>query len=78
MDFSNFLMMHQELGLLSIFVILLFFDILASGTRYMRWFRAVAVGLLSLQTIFGFFPIPVGAAFGVMYVTRALPFLSQT
>ncbi len=77
MDFSNFLMMHQELGLLSIFVILLFFDILASGTRYMRWFRAVAVGLMSLQTIFGFFPMPEGAAFGGMYVTSDLTVLMK-
>lgn len=77
MDFSNFLMMHQELGLLAIFVILLLFDILAGETRHMRWFRAAAVGLMALQTVAGFFPMSEGTAFGGMYVTSDLTVLMK-
>ena len=77
MDFSNFLMMPQELGLLAIFVILLFFDIFASETRAMKWFRPVAVFLFAIHTLAGFLPMPVGTAFGEMYVTDHLTTLMK-
>ena len=77
MDFSNFLMMRQELGLLAAFVILLFFDIVAGGTRAMRWFRPVAIGLVALLTAWGFFPAAQGAAFGGMYVSTPLTALMK-
>lgn len=77
MDFSNFLMMHQELGLLAIFVVLLVFDIFAGGTRAMKWFRPLAVGLLAVQTVYGFMPLPEGSAFGGMYVSSDLTVLMK-
>ena len=72
MDFSNFLMMRQELGLLAIFLILFVFDIFAGGTHKMKWFRPLVVVLIMLQTALGFLPIPEGSAFGGMYVTSDL------
>ncbi len=66
---ADFLMMRQELGLLAIFIILLTFDIFAGSTRTMRWFRPVAVGLMAVQTAMGFMPMPLGEAFGGMYVS---------
>ncbi len=77
MDFSNFLMMRQELGLLAIFVVLLFLDIFIGGTRHMKWFRAAAVGLMAVQTAAGFLPMPEGTAFGGMYVTGDLTVLMK-
>lgn len=77
MDFSNFLMMRQELGLLAIFIVLLFFDIAAGGTRFMKWFRPVVIGLFALHTVAGFFPMPEGMAFGEMYVTSRLTVLMK-
>jgi NADH-quinone oxidoreductase subunit N len=77
MDFTHFLMMRQELGLLAIFVGLLFFDIVASGTRGMRRFRPVAIGLFVLLTVWGFLPAAEGTAFGGMYVASPLTALMK-
>ena len=77
MDFSNFLMMRQELGLLAIFFILLIYDIFASETRAMKWFRPLAFGLMALHTALGFLPAPEGTAFGGMYVTSDLTVLMK-
>ena len=77
MDFSNFLLMRQELGLLAIFLILLVFDIFATETRAMKWMRPLAVGLFAVQTIAGFFPMEAGTAFGGMYVTSNLTVLMK-
>lgn len=65
-------MMPSELGLLAIFVFLLAFDILAAETRAMRWFRPVAIALMTVQMVWGFFPAPEGTAFGEMYVSSPL------
>lgn len=77
MDFGNFLLMHHELGLLAIFVILLVFDIAASETPAMRWFRPVAIGLFAVLTVWGFFPATEGTAFGEMYVGTPLTSLMK-
>jgi NADH-quinone oxidoreductase subunit N len=77
MDFSNFLIMHHELGLLAIFVALLFFDIIASGTKAMRWFRPVTITLVALLTVWGFFPSAEGTAFGGMYFASPLTSLMK-
>lgn len=70
MDFGNFLMMRQELGLLAIFLILLVYDIFASETPAMKWFRPLAVILLAAHTVAGFlFPGQETEAFGGMYAT---------
>jgi NADH-quinone oxidoreductase subunit N len=72
MDFTGFLTMHHELGLLAIFVVAVVFDIAAGGTAAMRWFRPVVVGLFVLQTVWGFVPHGEGAAFGEMYIAGPL------
>lgn len=77
MDFGNFLLMRQELGLLVIFIFLFLFDLFASGTRATRWMRPVAIGLFALHTLAGFLPIPAGTAFGGMYVTNDLTVLMK-
>ncbi len=77
MDFSNFLMMHQELGLLAIFLILIVFDIFAGETPVMKWFRPLAVFLLAVHTVAGFFVVEDGTAFGGMYVTNDLTVLMK-
>lgn len=77
MDFSNFIMMHQELGLLAIFIILIVFDLFATETRAMRWFRPTAVALFAIHTLAGFLPAPEGTAFGEMYVTDNLTVLMK-
>lgn len=71
-DFSNFLIMRQELALLAVFLFLLVFDIFAGGTRAMKWFRPVAIGLFAAVTVLGFLPSAEGTAFGGMYVTNGL------
>ncbi len=78
MDFSNFLLMHQELGLLAVFLILLVYDIFAGETPAMKWFRPLAIGLFALFTLAGWFiQIPEGEAFGGMYVTNDLAVLMK-
>ena len=77
MDFSNFLMMRQELGLIAIFLILIIFDIFAGGTRAMKWFRPLTVILFTVHIAAGFFPAEAGTAFGGMYVTNNLTVLMK-
>jgi NADH-quinone oxidoreductase subunit N len=72
MDFSGFLMMHHELGLLAIFVATMVLDIFMGGTAAMRWFRPMVVGLFAVQTVWGFVPHAEGVAFGEMYVASPL------
>jgi NADH-quinone oxidoreductase subunit N len=72
MDFSNFLMMRSELGLLAVILVLLVYDIFASETGAMKWFRPVAIALMAAQTVWCFFSMPEGVAFGGMYVSSPL------
>lgn len=77
MDFSNFFIMRQEIGLLAVFVLLLIYDICAAETRYMKWFRPLACTLFALNTAAGFIPAPEATAFGGMYVTTDLTVLMK-
>ncbi len=77
MDFGNFLMIRQELGLLAIFLILLVYDIFAGNTTAMKWFRPLAIGLMAMQTVAGFMFPCYGEAFGGMYVTNDLTTLMK-
>lgn len=72
MDFSNFLMMRQEIALLAVFLLLFIYDIFASGTKGMRFFRPLVLTLFAAITAIGFIPAPTGEAFGGMYVTSNL------
>jgi NADH-quinone oxidoreductase subunit N len=72
MDFSGFLMMHHELGLLAIFLAAVSMDIVAGDGAAMRWFRPVIVALFAVQTVWGFLPHPEGMAFGEMYIAGPL------
>ncbi len=72
MDLGNFIIMRQEGSLLAVFVILLVYDIFASETRWMKWFRPLACLLFALHTAFGFVPMAEATAFGGMYVTSPL------
>ena len=76
MDFSNFLLLHQEAGLLTLFVILLLYDIFGSDASK-KWFRLVACILLGVQTVMGFFPAATGSAFGGMYICSDMTILMK-
>lgn len=78
MYFSSFFLMHQEIGLLTVFIILFFYDLFATETPAMKWFRPLACALLAVHTVLGFVvSAPEGAAFGGMYVTSHLTVLMK-
>lgn len=77
MDFSNFLFLGQEIGLVAVFVILFLYDTFASD-KGKRYFQAVACSLFALLTVYGFLPgQPVGEAFGGMYVSSSMTILMK-
>jgi NADH-quinone oxidoreductase subunit N len=76
MDFNNFLIMGQEIGLITVFLLLFAYDLIASGSSR-RWFYPLACLLFAAQTVFGFFPLPAGEAFGGLYVSSALTVLMK-
>jgi NADH-quinone oxidoreductase subunit N len=70
MDFSNFLKMQQETGLMVIFLILVIYDIFGSdGSK--KWLHLTACILFGIHTIAGFFISSEGIAFGGMYISSA-------
>jgi NADH-quinone oxidoreductase subunit N len=72
MDFTNFLMMTQEIGLMAVFIILFFYDIIASE-QAKKWFLPVACVLFAIFTLWGFCPLqPEGEAFGGMFVSSPI------
>lgn len=71
MDFSNFLIMEQEIGLVILFVLLFLYDTFCSE-KGKRYFQAVAVSLFAAFTIYGFLPLNIGEAFGGMYINTPL------
>lgn len=71
MDFSNFLYLEQEIGLVILFVILFIYDIFCSE-KGKDYFQAVAVSLFAAFTIYGFFPLQTGEAFGGMYISSKM------
>ncbi len=71
MDFSNFLFMGQEIGLVILFIFLFLYDTFCSE-KGKKYFQGIAVVLFAALTAAGFFPIAVGEAFGGMYVSSDL------
>ena len=79
MDFSNFLLMGQEIGLIVVFLFLFGFDIIGSEQIKDRYFYPVACIEFAVLTVWGFFLKPVGeaSAFGGMFVTSDLTVLMK-
>lgn len=73
---SDFLLLRQEVSLIAVFIILLMYDLLASG-RGRAYFQLTACVLLGLYTALGFVPADAGSAFGGMYVTTPLTVLMK-
>ncbi|GHV10794.1 NADH-quinone oxidoreductase subunit N [Bacteroidia bacterium] len=72
MDFSNFLYMGQEIGLVILFVFLFLYDTFCSE-KGKKQFTGIACGLFAVLTAYGFCPsIPTGEAFGGMYVNSSI------
>jgi len=77
MDFSNFIYMAQEIGLVAVFLILFLYDAFSSE-KGKRYFQGVACGLFAVHTVMGFLPmtglfsIPVGEPFGGMYINTPM------
>ncbi len=77
MDFSNFVFMKQEIGLIILFVFLFLFDALGSE-KLKKYFQAVACGLFAIHTVLGFLPIiNVGEGFGGMYINTSMTVLMK-
>lgn len=70
MNFSNFLFMQHEIGLVAVFLILFFADILGFNDK--KWFYPLASILFAAFTVAGFFFNPQGEAFGGMFVASPL------
>ncbi len=68
MDFSNFLLMQQEMSLMAVFVILFIYDVFCSD-KGKQWFQPIACILFAIHTAIGFLPTPTGEAFGGMFVS---------
>ncbi|MDR1592143.1 MAG: NADH-quinone oxidoreductase subunit N [Prevotellaceae bacterium] len=77
MDFKNFLLMQQELGLIALLIVLFFYDLLfTKGGR--KWFQPVACGLFAIHTLTGFLPVAImGEAFGGIYLNSQLTVLMK-
>jgi NADH-quinone oxidoreductase subunit N len=72
MDFSNFLYMGQEIGLVILFVFLFLYDTFCSE-KGKKYFTGIACGLFAVFTAYGFCPsITTGEAFGGMYISSPL------
>ncbi|MDR1563026.1 MAG: NADH-quinone oxidoreductase subunit N [Dysgonamonadaceae bacterium] len=77
MDFTNFLMMGQEIGLVAVFLVLFFYDIIASE-RAKQWFLPVTCVLFAVLTLWGFCPDkPSGEAFGGMFIQSPITVLMK-
>ena len=66
MDYSNFLMMKEELSLIAVMVILLLYDLMASKNG-LWYFQPVACILFGVHTLLNIVPGVAGEAFGGMY-----------
>jgi NADH-quinone oxidoreductase subunit N len=71
MDFSNFLYMGQEIGLVILFIVLFLYDTFASE-KGKRYFQPAAITLFAAFTVYGFTPQLTGEAFGGMYISSPL------
>ncbi|MDR3366999.1 MAG: NADH-quinone oxidoreductase subunit N, partial [Prevotellaceae bacterium] len=73
---SDFLLMRQEISLIAAFLILLTYDLVASGSGR-SYLHLTACALLGLHTALGFVPADAGSAFGGMYVTSPVTALMK-
>ncbi|MDR0814572.1 MAG: NADH-quinone oxidoreductase subunit N [Bacteroidales bacterium] len=71
MNFSDFLLMRQELSLMAVFLVLLVFDIFASE-RAKGSLHLLACLLMAALTVIGFVPVAEGTAFGGIYVQSSI------
>ena len=71
MDFSNFLLMRQEILLLAIVLLLLIAEIFISQTKKSSIIH-LAIFLFGIHTIVGFFAIEESSLFGGMFQTNGL------
>ncbi|GHV57361.1 NADH-quinone oxidoreductase subunit N [Bacteroidia bacterium] len=77
MNFSNFLFMGQEIGLIILFVILFLYDTFCSE-KGKKYFQVVAATLFVLLTAYGFCPsILTGEAFGGLYISSPMTILMK-
>lgn len=70
MNFSNFLLMQHEIGLIAVFLILFFCDV--CGSKEKKWFYPLACILFACFTALGFVFKAEGEAFGGMFVATPL------
>ena len=75
-DFSDFLVLRQEIGLMAVFLFLLVYDIFASQRGRERLYLLACV-LFGLYTLSGFFPAGAATAFGGMYVNTPMTVLMK-
>ncbi|MDR2805082.1 MAG: NADH-quinone oxidoreductase subunit N [Dysgonamonadaceae bacterium] len=78
MDFSNFLFLGQEIGLVVLFVVLFLYDTFCSE-KGKKYFQGIAAALFALLTFYGFWPFVAGSsgywegsAFGGLYLTSPM------
>jgi NADH-quinone oxidoreductase subunit N len=78
MDFSNFLFMGQEIGLVILFVVLFLYDTFCSE-KGKKYFTGIAITLFAALTAYGFCPaIPSGEAFGGIYISSPMTVFMKT
>ena len=68
--------MRQEIGLIVIFLILFVYDLIATG-KARSGLYPLACLLFAGQTAFGFFSVPVGEAFGGLYISSNITVLMK-
>jgi NADH-quinone oxidoreductase subunit N len=75
-DFSEFLVLRQEIGLMAVFLFLLIYDIFASGRAREQLYLVTCV-LFGLNTLSGFIPAESVSAFGGIYVSNPMAVLMK-
>ncbi len=75
MDFSNFLLMKQEISLMIVFIFFFLYDVFCSE-KGKKQFQLVACTLFAIHTIFGFLPYILEAVFGITYMLSSSGILS--
>jgi len=70
MDYSQFLLMPQEIGLLVVFLLVFIYDTFMPD-RSQRHMPVFTLIMFALYTLYCFVPVPAGDAFGGMFRTNA-------
>lgn len=76
MTYSIISIMRQELGLVVIALLVLFFDLVVNEKNKQKVFL-IALALFGLHTLAGFFPFEGGSLFGGMYSTQPVHILMK-